>query len=228
MTSPFKGKFKVTSPRGYRILFGKKEYHKGLDLVGTDDKNVYAVADGTVNTLFEKNGFGNYVRQTLADGRRIYYGHLASFAVKSGEKVKKGQLLGVMGATGRVTGAHTHLELRPSGSSSESLDISAFTGIPNTVGTYEGAFETEDFNTEDNNMNSERFKELWLEMRKELQDNDANEYSKEARDWAIKTGLIKGGTTLINGEPNYMFEDIVTREQLITVLYRFAQMIGKI
>lgn len=75
-------------------------------------------------------------------------------------------------------------------------------------------------------MDKKKFKELWLEMRKELQDNDAGEWSKAARAWAISNGLIQGDGTSINGEPNYMFADVVTREQLITVLYRFAQMIG--
>lgn len=137
MISPFKGKFKITSPRGYRVLNGKTDYHKGIDMVGLEDINVYAVADGKVETLYEKNGFGNYVRQRMSDGRRIYYGHLREFKVANGTYVKQGDLLGVMGATGYVTGAHLHLELRPEGWSSSSLDISDFTGIPNVKGTYE-------------------------------------------------------------------------------------------
>lgn len=136
MLSPFKGTFQLTSPRGYRILDGIKEYHKGLDLVGMEDSTIYAVADGVAYTLYEKNGFGYYVRQLLSDGRRIYYGHMKSFLISSGEYVEKGRPLGVMGATGRATGTHVHLELRPQGYSSDSLDISAFTGIPNCVGTY--------------------------------------------------------------------------------------------
>lgn len=141
MTSCFKGKFKVTSPRGNRTLKGKKEYHGGIDLVALEtDKNVYAIADGTVDaTPYETNGFGYYVRQILADGRRIYYGHFKedSISVKAGQKIKKGDKLGIMGATGNVTGAHTHLELRPKGTAKTSLDISEFTGIPNKTGTYE-------------------------------------------------------------------------------------------
>ena len=46
--SPFKGKYKVTSPRGNRFIFGKNEYHGGIDIVGIDDTTVYAVADGTI------------------------------------------------------------------------------------------------------------------------------------------------------------------------------------
>lgn len=139
MISCFKGKFKVTSPRGWRNL-GYKEYHKGLDLVALGDKTVYAVADGKIDaTPYEPSGFGYYVRQVLPDGRRIYYGHLAagSIVVKPGQEIKKGDKLGVMGSTGRSTGAHTHIELRPQGTSKDSLDIAEFLDIPNKQGTYE-------------------------------------------------------------------------------------------
>lgn len=82
--------------------------------------------------------------------------------------------------------------------------------------------------TEDDDMDVARFKELWGEMRKELQDNDSGKYSEEARAWATSTGLIAGNGTEINGEPNYMWADVLTREQFVTVLYRFAQMMGKV
>lgn len=139
MVSCFKGKFKVTSPRGSRILGGKSEYHGGLDLVAIDDKTVYAIADGKVDAVpYEANGFGYYVRQLLPDGRRIYYGHMAkgSIKVKAGQSIKKGDKLGVMGSTGKSTGAHTHIELRIKGTSKTSLDIAEFCGIPNKIGTY--------------------------------------------------------------------------------------------
>lgn len=80
-------------------------------------------------------------------------------------------------------------------------------------------------NEEEDDMDVKRFKELWSEMRKELQDNDAGKYSEEARAWAISTGLIQGNGT-VNGEPNYMWEDVLSRQQLITILYRFAKKMG--
>lgn len=136
MISCFKGKFRVNSPRGYRTLNGKREYHKGIDLVGVDDTTVYSVSDGVVRTAFQGNGAGNYVVVTMADGRRVFYMHLASFLVKNGDKVTVGQPLGIMGSTGNSTGAHTHLELRPKGTTGDSLDIIEFTGLSNKVGTY--------------------------------------------------------------------------------------------
>ena len=75
---------------------------------------------------------------------------------------------------------------------------------------------------EDDDMDLKTFKGLYDQMRKEWQDNDAAAYSKDARDWAIKKGLVNGGA---NGK--FMWEDTLTREQLVTILYRFQKMIEK-
>ena len=147
MISCFKGKFKVTSPRGYRthpVTGEKGTFHKGIDLVGVDDTTVYSICDGTVKTAYQANGAGYYIVVTMDDGRRVFYMHLAkdSFKVINGQRVSRGQALGVMGSTGNSTGAHTHLELRPAGTTYDSLDITEFTGIPNKIGTYEYKEET--------------------------------------------------------------------------------------
>ena len=82
---------------------------------------------------------------------------------------------------------------------------------------------------EDEDMTVERFEELWHEMRSsKLQDNESSTWSAEARQWAVGTGLIQGGNLTPDGKPNYMWEDMLTREQFVTVLYRFAQMMGKV
>lgn len=85
------------------------------------------------------------------------------------------------------------------------------------------SFEQEE---EEEEMTLEQFKILYNEMRKELQDNDSSAYSQEAREWAIDNGLIQGNGT-INGEPNYLWKDQLSREQFVTMLHRFAKMIGK-
>lgn len=64
-------------------------------------------------------------------------------------------------------------------------------------------------------MKDEEFKKLFDELRKELQDNDSSAWSKDAREWAVNYGLVKG-----DGSGNYMWEDFITREQLVTILYR--------
>ena len=74
-------------------------------------------------------------------------------------------------------------------------------------------------------MTIDRFKELMREYRALLQDNDAGEWSRDARAWAVENGLIQGGGTT-DGDPNYMWEDQLTREQMVVLLFRFAKMIG--
>lgn len=136
MTSCFYGRFRVTSNRGWRNLGGESEYHGGLDIVADDDKTVRAIADGVCYRLTENNGFGTYIRQLLPDGRRIYYGHLSKWLIPNGSRVKKGDAIGIMGSTGRSTGAHTHLEIRVKGTSKVSEDIAKFIGIENKIGQY--------------------------------------------------------------------------------------------
>lgn len=80
---------------------------------------------------------------------------------------------------------------------------------------------------EDEDMTDERFSELMTNYLKTLWNNDAADWSKDARGWAINNGLVNGnGTTTDSGDPNYMWPSNMTREQFITVLYRFAKMYG--
>ncbi len=73
-------------------------------------------------------------------------------------------------------------------------------------------------------MDGKLFKKMFDEMRQQWHDNDASEYSEKARKWAVDSGLVVGGST---EEFNGMWEDLMTREQLVTVLYRFAQMMSR-
>ena len=81
-------------------------------------------------------------------------------------------------------------------------------------------------NEEDEDMDLATFEKLFNEYRMTLRDNDHSKYSEEAMKWALESGIIQGNGT-INGEPNTMAQDFMTREQLVTVLYRFAKLIGK-
>ena len=83
-------------------------------------------------------------------------------------------------------------------------------------------------NEEDEDMDTKTFEKLFNEFRGTLRDNDCSGYSAEARAWAIKNGLIAGtGQNMPDGSPNYAWQDILSREQFITVLYRFAKYLGK-
>lgn len=89
-----------------------------------------------------------------------------------------------------------------------------------------GGYGTPDYSLveEEDDMDVKRFEELWLEYRKGLQDNDASQYSEQARQWAVDNGLIAGNNAT---EFNGMWQDMLTREQFVTVLFRFAQLMGK-
>lgn len=145
----FKGRFKLTSPYGQRTLNGESVFHYGVDLVGLDDKTVYAPCDGVIGTstiITNKSNktweWGEYIRLDTADGTySIYLCHLAKRYVKKGQKVKKGDKLGVMGYTGNtypkgVGGTHTHFELRHYGTTNK-LNPVKFIGIENKEGIYE-------------------------------------------------------------------------------------------
>lgn len=139
--SPFESnKYRLTSPFGQRMLNGIADYHQGVDLVGVGSTAVCSVCDGTVlvsQIITDKSNltwqWGNYVAIQGKDGAIIYYCHLASRAVKKGDKVKKGQRIGVMGNTGYSFGAHLHFEVRRN---NKAINAAEYLGIPNKGGTY--------------------------------------------------------------------------------------------
>lgn len=148
MNSCFVGTFEVTSPFGMRTLKGVKEDHKGVDLVGKDDITVYAPCDGTIGSstrvlVGTTAEWGNYIRLDSADNKySIFMCHLASRAVAKGQKVKKGDKLGIMGSTGKSTGPHVHFEVRLKGTSTV-VNPCDFIGIPNAAGKYKTSEEDE-------------------------------------------------------------------------------------
>lgn len=72
----------------------------------------------------------------------------------------------------------------------------------------------------------DEFKKLMKQYREELRDNDCGDWSQEARDWATSNGIFNGSGNLPDGTPNYMWEDLTTREQLAQVVYNLAQKFG--
>lgn len=117
-----KGGHKVTSPFGMRTIWGKKQMHNGIDLVGvTDGKSaldyIIAFDDGVVKVSKYSLTAGEYVQLDHGNSNYTRYLHMkkGSRAVKAGDKVFKGQVLGYMGATGNVTGAHLHFDINVNG-----------------------------------------------------------------------------------------------------------------
>lgn len=96
-------------------LTGEKDFHPGLDISADKGDPVYATADGKVSNASAAGNYGNLVVLDHGYGLETRYGHLSAFKVKSGQDVKRGDLLGLVGSTGRTTGAHLHYEVRANG-----------------------------------------------------------------------------------------------------------------
>lgn len=94
---------------------GGAAMHAGVDIPGSYATPIYATADATVNRSGWVGGYGNLVELNHGRGIQTRYGHLASILVAPGTRVKRGQLIALMGSTGRSTGTHLHYEVRIDG-----------------------------------------------------------------------------------------------------------------
>ena len=104
----------VSSPFGMRVhpKTKKKQLHKGIDMAGTWQEEVRAAANGVVSFSGRFGSFGKVVKIKHKHHVTTLYGHLHKLSVKKGESVQEGQIIGKMGATGRVAGAHLHYEIK--------------------------------------------------------------------------------------------------------------------
>lgn len=95
---------------------GRAAMHGGIDLAGPVGTEIYATADGVVSRAgWNSGGYGNLVELDHGKGIQTRYGHLSKVLVQPGTRVKRGQLVGLMGSTGRSTGSHLHYEVRIDG-----------------------------------------------------------------------------------------------------------------
>lgn len=109
------GDVRVSSHYGYRIhpTTGRKTLHRGMDYAVNVGAPIYAPADGVVEVVRPSNeGSGNFIRLQHSYGFSSSYSHLQKFAVKSGDFVEKGALIGYSGNSGISTGPHLHYEIR--------------------------------------------------------------------------------------------------------------------
>ena len=111
----------VTSKYGNRKhpVTKKWRFHHGIDLAGTWQENIRVSADGVVTFAGYHGSFGKVIRIRHNYGIRTTYGHLAKILVKKGQIVSEGQVIGKMGRTGRVDGAHLHYEISVNGKSKD-------------------------------------------------------------------------------------------------------------
>jgi len=94
---------------------GEKDFHPGLDISADKGDPVYATADGKVVNAAAAGNYGNLVILDHGYGLETRYGHLSAFKVELGQTVKRGDLIGLVGSTGRATSSHLHYEVRANG-----------------------------------------------------------------------------------------------------------------
>ncbi|MFC1855411.1 M23 family metallopeptidase [Thermodesulfobacteriota bacterium] len=105
-----------TSKFGYRIspFTGKKGFHNGVDVSAREGTPIIAPADGVVVKAQNEYTYGNLVVLDHGYGIQTRYGHMLTFLVEPGQKVRRGDKIGYVGNTGRSTGSHLHYEVRAS------------------------------------------------------------------------------------------------------------------
>src|SRR5690606_774764 len=103
---------RITSRFGMRHhpILGYSKMHRGVDFGAPTGTPIYAAGDGTVDYAGKKGGYGNYLRIRHNGTYSSAYGHISRCAsgVKSGTKVKQGQIVAYVGSTGQSTGPHLH------------------------------------------------------------------------------------------------------------------------
>jgi murein DD-endopeptidase MepM/ murein hydrolase activator NlpD len=109
---------RVASGFGYRVdpVYKTIKFHAGLDFAAPQGTPIYATADGTVTTAGNTgNGYGNHVVINHGYGYETLFGHMVRVKVRAGEKVKRGEVIGWVGSTGKSTGPHCHYEVHKNG-----------------------------------------------------------------------------------------------------------------
>lgn len=100
--------------RNHPIMGGRRK-HQGVDLAAPTGTPVYATADGMVGKAEWFSSYGHYVEIDHGADLETRYAHMSRLAVAAGERVKKGEIIGYVGSTGRSTGPHLHYEVRVDG-----------------------------------------------------------------------------------------------------------------
>jgi len=107
----------VSSKFGMRNdpINGRHRFHQGIDIAGRKGSPIETIASGFVTFAGRKGGYGNVVEIHHSDSLKSRYAHLNTILVKKGGVVRQGEKIATLGATGRVTGPHLHLEVWKNG-----------------------------------------------------------------------------------------------------------------
>jgi len=109
---------RIASGFGMRIdpVYGTPKMHKGLDFTASQGTPIYATGNGTIKSSgFSESGYGNHVIINHGYGYETLYGHMVRIKARVGQKVKRGEVIGWVGSTGKSTGPHCHYEVHING-----------------------------------------------------------------------------------------------------------------
>jgi len=109
---------RVASGFGYRIdpIYKTVKLHAGLDFAAPQGTPIYATANGTVTVAGNTgNGYGNHVVINHGYGYETLYGHMVRVKARVGQQIKRGEVIGYVGSTGKSTGPHCHYEVHKNG-----------------------------------------------------------------------------------------------------------------
>lgn len=107
----------ITSGFGLRShpILGGLRMHAGIDVAAPTGSPIFATSDGVVGQAGWKGGYGLFVALEHSGGLETRYGHMSQLAVRTGQAMHKGDVIGYVGSTGRSTGPHLHYEMRVNG-----------------------------------------------------------------------------------------------------------------
>lgn len=109
---------RIASGFGMRIdpVYGTPKMHKGLDFTAPQGTPIYATGDGVAEVPgYSESGFGNHVIINHGYGYETLYGHMIRVKARNGQRVKRGEVIGYVGSTGKSTGPHCHYEVHING-----------------------------------------------------------------------------------------------------------------
>lgn len=122
---PLVEQFKISRPYGYNLdpFMHALSLHQGIDLPAPKNTNILATADGIVSQAKDASGYGLMVEIRHSNGFVTRYGHASKLLVKQGQEIKKGDVIALVGSTGRSTGNHLHYEILFAGQSIDPVKL---------------------------------------------------------------------------------------------------------
>ena len=114
----------LNSTFGHRIdpIDNVRRFHQGQDITVKSGSPIYAPADGVIKRAYYAGGFGNHIKIQHGLGYTTLFAHLSKIKVKHGQNVKRGDIIGYTGNTGRSTAPHLHYEIHHKGKPQDPLD----------------------------------------------------------------------------------------------------------